>query len=328
MQAKENGFPRNMKLGRMLIRRSDSSTILATIVLLIFFVILNPSFLSKMNVFNVLRTSSLYFFVGLGQVFCQIQGGINLSLASTGTLSVVCFGIMVQNMHLNSWIASVLVLLIGIACGLLNGVIITRLRLPAFVVTLSTGFIYGGLVTGFSKGVSYTEIPDGFSWLGRGKIGVVPYLFILMILVMFLLLYIFQYTVIGRQILATGSNENAARLSGIKTGNIVLLCNALSGMLASVSALLWISRLGNASCTLGSDWQMISFAGAILGGTGAGVFSPIGLVFAALLYTMIMNGLVMANVDVYYQNCFLGAIILFAICFESFRKRYVAKHRL
>lgn len=316
------------KIKKALIRRSDTSTILATLILLIVFVSVNPSFLSKMNIFNVSRTASLYFFVGLGQVFCQIQGGINLSLASTGTLSVVCFGILVQNMHVNPLVASLLVLCVGLICGLLNGVIITRLKLPAFVVTLSTGFIYEGLVTGFSKGVSYTEIPESFSWLGRGKVGPIPYLFFLMILVMFLLLYIFRYTVVGRQILATGSNENAARLSGIKTTNIVLMCNALSGMLASLSALLWISRLGNASCTLGSDWQMISFAGAILGGTGAGVFSPVGLVFAALLYTMIMNGLVMARVDVYYQNCFLGAIILFAICFESFRKSFVIKHRI
>ena len=317
-----------LKIGNVLIRRSDTSTILATLILLIVFASVNPSFLSKMNIFNVTRTASLYFFVGLGQAFCQIQGGINLSLASTGTLSVVCFGILVQEMHVNTLVASILVLCVGIVCGLLNGMIITRLKLPAFVVTLSTGFIYEGLVTGFSRGVSYTDIPESFSWLGRGKIGALPYLFFLMILVMFMLLYLFRYTVVGRQILATGSNENAARLSGIKTTNIVLLCNALSGMLASISALLWISRLGNASCTLGSDWQMISFAGAILGGTGAGGFSPVGLGFAALLYTMIMNGLVMAHVDVYYQNCFLGAIILFAICFESFRKSYVARHRI
>ena len=319
---------RGKDLAKILVRRSDTSTILATFVLLIIFTATNSSFLSPLNIFNVSRTASLYFFVGLGQVFCQIQGGINLSLAGTGTLSVVCFGIMVQEMGIDPIVACVATLGVGLLCGLLNGVIITKLNLPAFVVTLSTGFIYDGLVTGFSKGVSYTEIPESFCWLGRGSVGCIPYLAFLMLGATAVLLYVFKYTVIGRHILATGSNEAAARLSGIKTTRIVMLCNILSGMFASVSALLWISRLGNASCTLGSDWQMISFAGAILGGTGAGRFSPIGLTFAAVLYTMIMNGLVMANVNVYYQNCFLGAIILFSICFESFRSNFVTRHRI
>ena len=314
--------------GKFLIRRSDTSTILATFILLIVFSVANSSFLSKMNIFNVTRTAALYFFVGLGQAFCQIQGGINLSLASTGTLSTVCFGIMVQEMGIGTMPAAAITLCVGLICGAINGIIITRMKLPAFVVTLSTGFIYEGLVTGFSKGVSYTEIPKSYGWLGRGSVGAVPYLVFLALIFMVILLYVFKYTVIGRHILATGSNEAAARLSGIKTTRVVMLCNILSGIFASFSALLWISRLGNASCTLGSDWQMISFAGAILGGTGAGRFSPIGMTFAALLYTMITNGLVMAEVNVYYQNCFIGAIILFAICFESFRSSFVAKHRL
>lgn len=307
-------------LGRFL-RRSDTSVVLATLVLFLIFTFSNSSFLTPFNLFNVTRTAALYVFVAIGQAIVIVIGGMNLSLGAIGGLSVVIAGWSMDTMGWSPWVGVPLALLTGIAAGFFNGIIIAKSKLSSFVVTLATSFIFVGLVQGISQGFPYSNIPKPFTMLGRNDVFGVPYLFIAAIALLAFMGYFFKYTVLGRRILATGGNLEAARLSGIRTDNIIILCHTLSGMFAAIAGLLWVSRMGSAQPSTGTDWLIVSFAVSIIGGTAlsGGEFSALGFLASALMLTLIKNGLIMLNVNVYFEQTFLGIIILLAVSVESIR---------
>jgi len=304
-----------------LLKRTDTSVVLATLVLFIVFSFSNSSFLTPFNLFNVSRSASLYAFVALGQAIVIVIGDMNLSLGAIGGLAVVIAGWAMDTMGLDPTIAVILALLAGVLCGLFNGIIIVKSKLNSFVVTLATSFIFTGLVEGISQGFPYTKIPKDFTMMGRADIFNIPYLFIATVVVLIFMAYLFRYTVIGRRILATGGNLEAARLSGIRTDNISLLSHVLSGLFASIAGLLWVSRMGSAQPSTGTDWLIISFAVAIIGGTAlkGGEFTSLGFLASAIMLTLIKNGLIMFNVNVYFEQSFLGIIILLAVSVESIR---------
>ena len=319
--AQNNGNDRIAKMLGNILRRTETSVVLATLVLFVLFAFSNSSFLTPFNLFNVSRSASLYAFVALGQAIVVVIGDMNLSLGSIGGLAVVVAGWAMDTKGLNPVIAVALALLAGIACGYFNGLVIIKARLNSFVVTLASSFIFLGLVEGISQGFPYTKIPKDFSWLGRADIFNIPYMFLATIIVLILMAYLFRYTVVGRRILATGGNLEAARLSGIRTDNIIMLCHVASGFFAAIAGLLWVSRMGSAQPSTGTDWLIISFAVAIIGGTAlkGGEFSALGFLSSAIMLTLIKNGLIMMNVNVYFEQTFLGIIILLAVSVESIR---------
>lgn len=262
-----------------LLRRSDFSVVLATTVLFVIFALGSESFLTQYNLFNMGRTAALYVFVAVGQAIVIVIGGMNLSLGAIGGLSVVFAGMAMQDAGLDPIVAFLIALVVGIAAGLFNGLIIVKLRLNSFVATLATSFIFVGLVNGISKGNPFTNIPKDITTIGRGDILGIPILFVMMIVLLAILAYFFRYAVTGRRILATGGNAEAARLSGIRTDRVTILANVLSGLFAAIAGYLWITRVGSAQPSIGSDWLIISFAVAIIGGTSlaGGEISPLGL---------------------------------------------------
>jgi ribose transport system permease protein len=304
-----------------LLRRSDTSVVLATLVLFVLFSFSNPSFLSAFNLFNISRTASLYVLIALSQAIVIVVGGMNLSVGAIGALTVVIAGHAMEKFGWTPTAAVILGLLVGVTAGAFNGGIIVKTKLNAFVVTLATSFIFQGLVNGISRGFPYANIPKTITKLGTGDIFGIPYMFILMIVVLIIMWYLFTYVVTGRRILATGGNIEAARLSGVRTDRIIFLVNVMSGFFASMAALVWISRMGSAQPNTGGDWLIISFAVSIIGSTAltGGEFSSIGIFAAAFLLTLIRNGLIMMNVNVYYEQTFLGLIILLAVSIESIR---------
>jgi ribose transport system permease protein len=315
-----------------IVRRSDFSVVVATVVLFVIFAIGSPSFFTEYNLFNMGRTAALYVFVAMGQAIVIVIGGMNLSLGAIGGLAVVVAGAAMQDMGLDPIVAFGIALLVGVATGLFNGLIITKLRLNSFVATLATSFIFAGLVNGVSKGNPYTKIPSGITFIGRGDLFGVPLLFVLMVILLAFVAYFFRFSVTGRRILATGGNAEAARLSGIRTDRIVIIANILSGVFAALAGYLWITRVGSAQPSIGSDWLIISFAVAIIGGTSlaGGEISALGLGAAAVMLTLIKNGLVMFNVNVSFESTFLGLVILLAVSLESLRaigRRRARPHR-
>lgn len=307
--------------------RPDSSALIAVLLLIVMFAAFSDSFLSFNNIFSLLRNSSLYIFVALGQAMALVVGGMNIAIGATGALATVVCGVCFQTLGLPIWLTILLSLLAGALTGLVNGLIIIKVKLNAFVATLSTSFVYTGLANGISKGYPYTDIPEAFTKLGRGSLGPIPYLFLCAAAALVVMHIIFRYTLVGRKILATGGNKEAAQLSGIRSDNVILLTNIVSGALAALAALLWISRLGSATPATGADWMLISNAVAIIGGTAltGGVFTATGFLCSGIMLAIIKNGLIMMEVNIYYEQTFLGIVLLIAVALESVRMRYARK---
>lgn len=306
--------------------QSYSSSIVAIILLVLIFSIGTDSFLTQYNLYNLSRTAAVYGFIAGAQLMVAVIGGMNLAVGSVGALSCVVLGISLQNLGLPIPIAIIITLAVGAICGYINGFLTVKLRLSGFIITLAMSFIYDGIALGVSHGYPY-QIPDTFASLGRAKLGITSGLFIMMLVFVIALAIFFKNTKFGRDILATGGNQQAAKLSGIRTNAITISCNVLSCIIASLAAILWCSRTASATSSTGEDWMLYSFAVCAIGGISlsGGNFTGIGFFCGAWILTMIRNGLTMLNVDVYFEQAFLGAIILLAVSVEAIRTRVAEK---
>jgi ribose transport system permease protein len=315
----------------LLVRRSESSSVLALIVLWIIFSIGNRSFTTSYNVFNVFRTSSENYFIAMAQAMVIIVGGMNLSIGGIGAMSAVLGGYCMDVMGSPPLVAVLAGIAVGIASGFFNGILITKLRINSFIVTLATSFIFFGIVKGATGGYPFGNIPRSFTWIARNDIGgTIPLIFMIMLISIVFFILFFKYSILGRELLATGGSLEAAKMSGINTDRIIIYANILSGLLASLIGLFTVARMSAASPLMGEDWMLTSFAVAVIGGTAlsGGKISMIGMFAAAILITIIKNGLVMMRVNVYYLQAFLGVLIIAAVILEVARARYNERMKL
>ncbi len=284
------------------------------------------TFLSSYTMFVLSRQMSFFVLVALSQAVCLVVGGMNLSVGAIGSITTVILGLCLDNWGLGAWLAVPIGMLVGVLCGLLNGVIITKIKINSFIVTISMMFIYMGLRSGISGGSPY-KVGESFCYIGQKTLFGVPYVFIIMIFVLVLMAYVFKFTVFGRRLLATGGNIDAARLSGIDTDKMIVYANVLSGFFSSLAAILWASKIGSATPETGDSWLIVSFAVAIIGGTGlsGGVISAFGILMGATIFMLIKHGLIELKANPYYANSFLGILILLAVIIDRVREIYNEK---
>jgi ribose transport system permease protein len=302
----------------------------AALVLFIVISIFSSSFLTSFNMFTIGRTLSLYAFIGLSQALVIAVGDMNLSVGAIGGLATITAGYMMDILKYPPWITVIAALLVGILCGAINGVIITKLGINSFIVTLATSFVFTGINYGFTQGFSFVNIPNSFTLLGQGGIFGIPYIFIFTIICLFILFLFFKFTVFGRRMLAIGENKEAAKFSGVNIDNVEFISHMISGFIAALAAVLYVSRMGTASPVTGQDWLIISFAVAIIGGTAlsGGYITAFGLLLGAIIMVMIKNGLILLHVNVYWEQTFLGLLILVAVGIDRIRTIYNQKRLL
>ena len=302
--------------------QSYSSAVFACILLIVIFSVFTDSFLTAFNLFNLSRTVASYGFIAAAQLMVAVIGGMHLAVGAVGALTSVVAGMLMQELGLPTIVVIPAVVIVGMICGWMNGMLITRLKLAPFVITLAMSFVYDGVAMGLSHGHSY-KVNANFDALGRGRMFGTSQMFVLFICLVLVLVVVFRFTLFGRNVLAVGGNAAAASISGIKTDRITILCNMLSCGLAAIAAMLWTSRSGSATPTTGSDWMLYSFAVCAIGGISlnGGNFTAIGFFCGACILTMVRNGLTMLTVDIYFEEAFIGAIILLAVSIESVRSR-------
>lgn len=302
--------------------------ILSFTVLFSLLALQSPTFLSGYTMFVLSRQVAFYVLIALAQAVCLVVGGMNLSVGAIGSMATVVLGLSLDTFQLSPWVGVPITLAFGAVSGWLNGVLIARLKIDSFIVTLSMMFLYMGLRSGISGGQSY-RVPESFTWVGQREFLGVPLVFWLASLVLLGMAYVFRHTVFGRHLLATGGNATAARLSGIHTGGMIVWANLLSGLFASLAAVLWASQLGSAAPETGDTWLIVSFAVAIIGGTGlsGGVISAFGLLMGASIFLLIKHGLVEVKANPYFANAFLGLLILLAVVVDRGREIYSEKWR-
>jgi ribose transport system permease protein len=285
--------------------------------------IISPAFLSEFNFYVLLRSACVSLLVAFAQMVTLGVGQMNLSVGAMGGMVAVLFGGMMEVYGVPLWLAVPLAIGIGALGGLINGLLTVRTGINGFIVTLATGSAFTGINLGLTKSIPFYNMPQALQDFGNGRVGAFPYLLVAPIIVAPLLgLFLFRLP-IGRRLLAVGGNAHAAALSGISPGNAVILAHCLSGVLAAIGAVLAVAQLGSAQPLIGDDWLLLSFAAPIIGGTAlaGGSVSLIGAVLAVFVIAMIQNGLVLANVDPYWVQFVLGALILAAVALNRWRAR-------
>jgi ribose transport system permease protein len=283
--------------------------------------LLSPSFFTEFNIYVMLRSACVGLLVAFSQMIVLAVGQMNLAVGALGGLVAVLFGAMLQLFGVPLPIAIVLALLIGVAGGLINGLLTARTGINGFIITLASGSAFTGINLGLTQSKPFHGIPPEFVAFGDGRWSFIPAL-LWPPLIVAPLLAIFLYRLkAGRQLLAVGGNAHAAELSGISTSAMIVLAHAISGGLAGLAAILAVSQLGAAQPEIGNTWLLISFAGPIIGGTSlnGGYVSILGAMLAVLAIALMENMLVLTRVDPYWVQFALGALVLVTVGLNRWR---------
>jgi len=295
----------------------------AALLICIILALLNDSFLSLGNILNVLRQTSLLFFIASGLTLVVLTAGLDLSVGANVALSACLAGTVIQ--HTGSPLLGVLTgLLAGGIVGLLNGVMVTALRIPSFIATYGMLWVLNGLTYWYMGGETIHGFPPGFRQIGSG------YLFGLPIPVYLLLIFLAigtafaQRTTWGQEIYAVGANPVAARLSGIPVAHRLLLVYGVSGTMAGLASIIFLARLNSAEADIGESLTLPAIAAVLIGGTS--LFGGIGTVFGtfigALILTLVLNGMNLLSVSANWQPFITGVIVIVAVWLDMTTRRH------
>jgi len=295
--------------------------------LIIFSIILgliSDNFFTLGNMLNLLRQVSVNALIAFGMTFVILTAGIDLSVGSTLALgSALTAGLLTSGM--DPILAVLIGLLIGFILGAINGLIITKGKVAPFIATLATMTIYRGATLVYTDGMPITGLSDSFAFemIGKGYLFGIPFPVIIMVVVFIILYFVQRKTVFGRQVYAVGGNEEAAKLSGIKTDRVKLWVYSITGMLAVLAGIIISSRLDSAQPTAGTSYELDAIAAVVIGGTSlaGGRGRIVGTLVGALIIGVISNGLNLLNVSSFYQQIVKGAIILVAVLFDRSQKK-------
>lgn len=303
-------------------RVQELGIVIVLILLIIGFSILSPNFMDVNNIFNILRQVTTLGIVAVGFAFVLITGGIDLSVGYQISLYVVVCGMMMSQFGLPWPLAVLLVLVLGVLIGLINGAIITFTGVAPLIVTLSMMTILNGVSYLLSKGLPISGFPADFAILGQGAVFGIPVSLFILLAVWAIGLFIIGKTYIGRYFYALGNNVEAARLSGVNTRRTLLFVYAISGLFAAVGAVLLLSRLNSAQSATGAGFEFSVLTACVLGGVSVmgGRGSLWGAFVGVLIVGVLDNGLVLLNVSEYVQLVIKGVILLAAVIYDATSK--------
>lgn len=297
--------------------------LIALILLCIAMGFLEPTFLSVKNFWNVLRQATTNILLGYALATVLICGAIDLSVAST-LACASCMEVVLLHAGVPFGLALLIVLLTGIVFGTVNGLLVSRTRIPAFIVTLATQSIYRGLAYTVTGGVSVKAPANKwFSSFGAGYIGDVPIPVIVVAVITVIVAILMNKTRFSRHLFASGGNENAAAYSGVNVKNIRLIAYIISGFLAALAGAMYAARLNSGQPAVGSGWEGDAIAAAVLGGVSfsGGRGTVFGVVIGALVMTIITNGLNLMEISSYTQLLIKGVIILLAVYVDEVKRK-------
>jgi len=295
----------------------------ALVILLVFFSIVVPHFASTNNYIDILTATAVNGVLATGVTFVIITGGIDLSVGTTMTLCSVIMGLVVTNAGLPLWLGIPAALAGGALVGLVNGILIAKLKLPPFIATLGMLVAARGLALTLSGGLPIAGLPHEFMIIGAGYWGPVPIPAVIAAVSFVVAFFVLSRTRFGRYVYAMGSNEEAAILSGINVVKYKILVYVVSGLFAGIAGVVLTSRVISGQPTLGEVQELYSIAAVVIGGgkiTG-GVGGIGRTLMGVLVLGMLSNGLNLIQISSYVQNIVVGAIIVIAVYIDLARER-------
>jgi|TARA_B110000240_G_scaffold100351_1_gene113623 inositol transport system permease protein len=310
---------------------AKAAPILFLIALIIGFGLANERFLSSRNMMNILTEVSIYGLLAVGMTFVILTAGIDLSVGSLLALCAMCAAYVVKGGAgfdaagtggFPWFIALGVSLAVGALAGGVHGVVITKFKVPAFVVTLGGMSAYRGLTLLIGNGGPISGFDKPTRSFGRGDILGLPIPVLLFITVAILAILVLRYTNFGRHVYAVGGNEEAAHLAGVDVQKTLMKVYIMIGVLAGLAGFILSARLNSAEATAGTSYELRVIASVVIGGTSlfGGIGTIFGTIIGALTIGVLINGLVMLNIQSYWQLIIVGIIIVAAVGFDAYVK--------
>ncbi len=323
----DNGFDAFTFLARF-------APLIFLLLLMLVFAIMEPRFLSSVNLFNVMRQVSITGLLAIGMTFVILTAGIDLSIGSllafAGLVAAAVakggmedrFTVGDETIGYGWQLAALAAIVVGLLGGLLQGVAITKLKVPAFVVTLGGMSVFRGAALLFASGGPISGFQPDFTWWGQGRILSVPVPVIIFLVAAVIAHVVLSYTRYGRRVYAVGGNPEAARLAGVNVNFVIASVYVIMGFFCGLGAFVLSARLNSAEAVAGTGYELTVIASVVIGGTSlfGGSGSIFGTVIGTVLIGVLLNGLVLMNVNSYIQQIIIGVIIVLAVAFDTFAK--------
>ena len=317
----------NVKNGRLIDRamaRPEAAVVMVLTIMIVVIGIVEPKFFRVNNLMDVFRNASYSFIIAAPLTLNMMSGGMDLTVGAVTSLGgVVCASLMLAGVP--EPICILAAIAAGALCGFIKAYVTVTVGLHAFIATLGLRYVFDGALLVYTRGdptLIGSDASDAFKALGQGSIGGVYWSFIIAIIFAIVFQVILQNTRYGRELCATGGNEETARLAGINVAKTRYIISILLSATAALVGVIYCSRFNSAQPTIGTGTEMTIMAAAIIGGAsvGGGSGSLFGTFLGTLLIAVIKNGLVLMQVSSYWQNLVLGAILVLSLYIDKMRR--------
>ncbi|WP_156520712.1 ABC transporter permease [Oceanobacillus sp. Castelsardo] len=298
--------------------------LLGLLILSTILTVLTPSFLTVDNLMNILRQVSINSLLAMGMLLTIITAGIDLSVGSILAFAIVTGGIVTVTLGLSPILGIATILLVGALAGMINGLLLTKLRLPhPFISTLGTMNVFRGLALIVTAASPIFGFPLMINYIGQESVVGIPISFMLVIVVAIMMHIFLNRTSTGRYIYAIGGNKEAARLSGIPVDRVLVIVYTISGFMAALGGLVLIGRTNSASPIAGLTYELDAIAAVIIGGASfmGGVGTVAGTIIGAMIIAVLRNGLNLIGVSSDLQTVVIGLVIILAVYVDVLRRR-------
>ena len=323
---------------KRIFKKKEMGLVILALLLMTVITSVNGSFLSPMNIINILKGNVILAIVSVGMMVVMITGGIDVSVAGIIAATTLVIGNFMVSVTGNPILAYILGIMTGTVLGLLNGLLVAFIQIPPIVATLGTYSVMSGMMLYLTKGAYINNIPQEFIDFGKttflnilpdgdgGVIGL-PIQLAFLALTIVITWYIMKYTRTGRGIFAIGGNTISAQRIGYNVNRILVFVYGYMGFICGLAAVTHVSIMRQVDPNAFNGYEMKVIAAVILGGVNVmgGEGSILGTLLGVLLFAVINNGLTLMQVSTYWQKIILGAIMVFSICFVVIQKRRASK---
>ncbi len=309
--------------GRFNAVMQDYMILYAVVVLVVILSLASDVFMSGPNMLNVLRQISMTSILAVGAFFILVGGGIDISLGSVVGLCGVGFAFFMAKLEINPLIAFFLTLVVGAACGAVNGVLVSWCGIPPFIATLGMMSAARGLTYVITDAIPIIGLPESVKWLGRGYFWGIPWPVIIMAFIFIIAAFVAKRTKFGRFCYTIGGNETSAYLSGINVPIIRVSTYLIGGVLSAVSGCILTSRLNSGQPAGGIGWEFDAITAAVLGGVSinGGKGKVLGVFLGAVFIGFLMNGMSLLEISSYVQDIIKGVVLVLAIGIDVVRAK-------
>jgi ribose/xylose/arabinose/galactoside ABC-type transport system permease subunit len=294
--------------------------LLALVMLFSFF---SPHFFTWMNIKNLITQNTYYIIAAIGLAFVMIGGGIDLSVGYQLSLTGVIYGILITEFMVPVPLAVCFGFIIGMLLGIINGVIVTSFKVFPLIITLATTTVFQGISFTISQSKTFRPFPDMFRFVSVANIAGITFDVILTILIAIIAIYVLQKTYFGRYIMATGGNQEVARLSGINARLVTIVVYGTCGLCTALASMIMVAKSNTAASNMGPGIEFTCMTAAIIGGISfkGGKGTIVGLVCGVFIVQILGNGMQLAGWGTYAQYIVKGIILILAVGLDSLKNR-------